>query len=338
MNKIYPLIRNLLFLIPAESSHSIALMMLSIFERIGLIRQRSYEDVNKKRIQSVIFKNKIGLAAGLDKNAEYINVFSKLGFGFLEVGTVTPKSQPGNIKPRLFRDVKNKALLNSFGFNNVGIKKFIENIKKSNRGVTLGINIGKNYFTPLKNAVDDYLEVMKKTYKYADYFTINISSPNTKNLRDLHTSQNLVKFLKKIDLERTRLLKIKKIIIPIFLKISPDISDENLKSLIKEAIRFNIDGLILTNTTVDKDEIDIKYQDYPGGVSGEPLKKKSEALLKKCKLISKNKLFLISVGGIMCPDDAEKRLKLGADLIQIYTGFIYSGPKLIHDIHKRISS
>lgn len=338
MNKIYPLIRNLLFLIPAESSHSIALMMLSIFERIGLIRQRSYEDVNKKRIQSVIFKNKIGLAAGLDKNAEYINVFSKLGFGFLEVGTVTPKSQPGNIKPRLFRDVKNKALLNSFGFNNVGIKKFIENIKKSNRGVTLGINIGKNYFTPLKNAVDDYLKVMKKTYKYADYFTINISSPNTKNLRDLHTSQNLVKFLKKIDLERTRLLKIKKIIIPIFLKISPDISDANLKSLIKEAIRFNIDGLILTNTTVDKDEIDIKYQNYPGGVSGEPLKKKSEALLKKCKLISKNKLFLISVGGIMCPDDAEKRLKLGADLIQIYTGFIYSGPKLIHDIHKRISS
>ena len=338
MNKIYPLIRNILFLLPAEFSHSFALNVLNMLDRLCLIKMQTYEDRNKKKLHSIVFKNKIGLAAGLDKNAEHINVFSKLGFGFLEVGTVTPVAQPGNEKPRLFRDIKNKALLNSFGFNNVGIEKFIENIKKSNRDITLGINIGKNIFTPIEKAVDDYLKCMKKTYKYADYFTINISSPNTKNLRDLHDSKNLVKFLKEINLERAKLSKIKKKIIPIFLKISPDISDDILNNIIKESIQFNIDGLILTNTTINKNEIDRKYHNLPGGVSGEPLREKSEALLRKCKLLARNKLFLISVGGVMSADDAAKRIKLGADLVQIYTGFIYSGPILIDEIHKKISS
>lgn len=338
MNIIYPLIRNLLFLLPAELSHSFALYILSMLDCLRLIKRRTYEDKNKKRIHSLIFKNKIGLAAGLDKNAEHINVFSKLGFGFLEVGTVTPEAQPGNKKPRLFRDIKNKALLNSFGFNNVGIEKFIENIKNSNREVTLGINIGKNFFTPLDKAVDDYLKGMKKTYKYADYFTINISSPNTKNLRDLHDSKNLVKFLKEINIERKKLSKLKKKIIPIFLKISPDISDKNLKNIVKESIQFNIDGLILTNTTVNKNKIDKNYQNLSGGVSGKPLSSISESFLKRCKTLAKDKLFLISVGGIMSADDAVKRIQLGADLVQIYTGFIYSGPKLIDEIHKKISS
>jgi dihydroorotate dehydrogenase len=332
----YQFIRFFVFLLPPEFSHHFALRVLKFLDYFRLIKSKKIKNESNVIINGLAFKNRVGLAAGFDKNAEHINILEKLGFGFLELGTVTPKSQPGNVKPRIFRDVSNNALINSFGFNNVGIKKFISNYKKSNKNIILGINIGKNAKTPYKKSINDYVACLQKVYVLADYLTINISSPNTRNLRNLHDVNDLEIFLKVISEKKKSLILASRKTTPIYLKLSPDIKSNEIKPIISLLIKYGIDGVILANTTINKHNISQKYRSLPGGVSGAPLKLQAEKLLLQDKKISKNKLTIISVGGILSADDAYKRIKMGADLVQIYTGLIYKGPTLINEIRQKI--
>ena len=334
---LYRFFRSVIFLLPPEFSHHFILKILKFVNFISLLKAKDIKNEKPVSIKGLNFKNKVGLAAGFDKNAEHIEIFENLGFGFLEIGTVTPKPQPGNKKPRIYRDPKNEALINSFGFNNVGIYKFIDNIKKSNVNLIIGINIGKNAMTAYEDSINDYIACMREAYIYADYLTVNISSPNTKNLRDLHNLSDLRIFIKSLMIEKNKLKKKLNKSVPIFLKLSPDIEESKIKPIIDLLIANSIDGVIISNTTIDKSKISKHYQHLPGGVSGAPLKIKSEQILSKVKKISKNKLLIISVGGIMTADDALKRIRLGADLVQIYTGLIYQGPSLVNEIRQKLS-
>ena len=334
---LYRFFRSVIFLLPPEFSHHFILKIMKFLNFFSLLKVKDIKNEKPISINGLNFKNRIGLAAGFDKNAEYIQIFEKLGFGFLELGTVTPKPQPGNKKPRVFRDPKNEALINSFGFNNVGIYKFIDNIKKSNVNLVIGINIGKNALTAYEDSISDYIKCMREAYMYADYLTVNISSPNTKNLRDLHNFSDLSVFVKSLMIEKNKLQKKLNKSVPIFLKLSPDVEESKIKPIIKLLIDNNIDGVIITNTTIDKAKISKPYQHLSGGVSGSPLKIKSEQMLSKVKKISQNKLLIISVGGIMTADDALKRIKMGADLVQVYTGLIYQGPSLVNEIRQKLS-
>lgn len=334
---LYRLFRSVIFLLPPEFSHHFILKILKFVNFISLLKVKDIKNEKPIFIKGLNFKNRVGLAAGFDKNAEHMQIFENLGFGFLELGTVTPKPQPGNKKPRIFRDPKNDALINSFGFNNVGIHKFIDNIKKSKVNLVIGINIGKNALTQYEDSINDYIACMREAYIYADYLTVNISSPNTKNLRDLHNLSDLSVFVKSLMIEKNKLQKKLNKSVPIFFKLSPDIEGSKIKPIIDLLIANSIDGVIVTNTTIDKSKISKPYQHLPGGVSGAPLKIKSEQMLSTVKKISKNKLLIISAGGIMTADDALKRVEMGADLVQIYTGLIYQGPSLVNEIRQKLS-
>tara|TARA_B110000003_G_scaffold258325_1_gene277429 strand:+ start:806 stop:1672 length:867 start_codon:yes stop_codon:yes gene_type:complete len=281
------------------------------------------------------FPNRVGLAAGLDKNAEYITPLSRLGFGFIEVGTVTPRSQPGNIKPRSFRLIKNEGIINRFGFNNVGIDQFIKNLKKAKFKGVLGINIGKNYDTPIDKAVEDYLTCFRKAYPYAGYIAINVSSPNTKNLRNLQSDKNLEILLKALKNEQKTLHKKFKKIVPFVVKVSPDNSIKQLDSIAKLLLKYKVDGVIATNTTIDRKRIlSSKYAKEEGGLSGAPLNKKSTNVIKHLNKRLKGKITIIGVGGIITADDGIEKIKNGASLIQIYTGLIFKGHGLVNDLCK----
>lgn len=297
----------------------------------GLIKNNI--NPNPTNIMGLTFPNKVGLAAGLDKNAEYITPLSKLGFGFIEVGTVTPRSQPGNPKPRSFRLIKHEGIINRFGFNNVGIDQFIKNIKKSNFKGILGVNIGKNFDTPINKAVDDYLICFRKAYPYASYISINISSPNTKNLRTLQDNKNLEILLKAINREQNLLTKKFKKRVPYVVKISPDNSNKQLDLIVKLLFKYQVDGVIATNTTIDKKTIESsKCSKEDGGLSGAPLNKKSTKTIQYLNKILKGKIPIIGVGGIMKGQDGIEKIKNGASLIQVYSGLIYKGPRLIHEL------
>jgi dihydroorotate dehydrogenase len=333
---LYKITKFFLFLLPPEFSHNFSLYILKFLNFLNLVRRVDVPEESSFKFKDINFKNKIGLAAGFDKNAEFIDLFQNLGFGFIEIGTVTPKPQSGNAKPRVHRDIKKEALINSFGFNNVGVERFIENVKKVNRRAVIGINIGKNALTPYDNSIDDYVFCMRKVYEYADYLTINISSPNTKNLRNLHDINQLSTFLNAINQERKLLEDSTKKLIPFFVKLSPDINDSDINPIINLLITKKIDGVILTNTTIDKNLVSNKYKNLPGGISGSPLRRRSEFLLSEVKKIAKDNLIIISVGGIMSVEDAKKRINLGADLIQIYSALIYKGPNIVNEIRRSI--
>ena len=249
---------------------------------------------------------------------------------------MTPKPQPGNPKPRIHRDVNKLAIINSYGFNNVGVKKFIDNIKASNKSVIIGVNIGKNAITPYEKSTDDYLTCLRQLYVHGDYIAVNISSPNTQNLRNLQNIKDLENLIEKIVNERIELHKKLKVFKPIFIKLSPDLNLKEIKPIINLLVRHKIDGVILTNTTIDKSLVSKAYRNIPGGISGLPLNKKSEEMLINVKKVSRNKLTIISVGGIMTPRDAKRRIQLGADLIQLYTGLIYQGPLLVDAIRREL--
>ena len=333
---LYRISRFFIFLLPPEFSHHFVLKILKIVNFFHLIKPKEIPSEKPILLNGLLFKNRIGLAAGFDKNAEHINIFQNLGFGFLELGTVTPKPQPGNPKPRIYRDVNKLAIINSFGFNNVGVKKFIDNIKASNKSVIIGVNIGKNAITPYEKSTDDYLRCLRQLYVHGDYIAVNISSPNTQNLRNLHNIKDLENLIKKIVNERIKLHKKFKVFKPIFIKLSPDLNLKEIKPIINLLVRHKIDGVILTNTTIDKSLIYKAYRNTPGGISGLPLNKKSEEMLINVKKVSRNKLTIISVGGIMTPQDAKRRIQLGADLIQLYTGLIYQGPLLVDAIRREL--
>jgi len=328
---MYKFIRFFLFLFNPELSHHISMKALKLACFFGLIKNNIKP--NPTNIMGLTFPNKVGLAAGLDKNAEYIIPLSKLGFGFIEVGTVTPRSQPGNPKPRSYRLVQHEGIINRFGFNNVGIDQFIKNIKKSNFKGILGVNIGKNFDTPINKAVEDYLICFRKAYPYADYISINISSPNTKNLRTLQDNKNLEILLKTISHEKKLLTKKFKKRVPYVIKISPDNSNKELDSIVKLLFKYKVDGVIATNTTIDKKAIvSSKFSKEDGGLSGAPLNKKSSRTIVYLNKILKGKIPIIGVGGIMKGQDGIEKIKNGASLIQVYSGLIYKGPRLIHEL------
>ena len=334
---MYYFFRRILFLFDPEIAHHLVFSILKLFNFIGLLNIFKSPKKDMKQLLGLNFKNSIGVAAGLDKNGEYIEILDKFGFGFIEIGTVTPRPQKGNSKPRLFRVEEQDALINRFGFNNVGIDRALENVKKSNYSAILGINIGKNFDTELYQAVDDYLICFRKAYKIADYISVNISSPNTKNLRDLQSEDHLSLLIKLLKAEQTKLNKLHEKYTPFLVKISPDLESNNLDSICKILIENNVDGIIATNTTIDRENIlSSKHYKESGGLSGKPLKNKSTSVLKYISKKLHGKIIIIGVGGISSYEDAKEKFDSGADLIQIYTGLIYKGFGLIDEIHRGI--
>jgi len=334
---MYYLLRKLLFLLDPEIAHHLTFKILKFLNFIKFLDLIKKSRPDPKNILGLNFKNKIGVAAGLDKNGEYIEILDKLGFGFIEIGTVTPRPQKGNSKPRLFRVIDKDALINRFGFNNKGIDRVLENVKKSNYSAILGINIGKNYDTELHQAVDDYLKCFRKAYKIADYISVNISSPNTKNLRDLQSEEHFNLLIKHLKAEQNKLKKLHQKYTPFLVKISPDLEPIHLDVICKTLIENNVDGIIATNTTIDRQDIlSSKYHQEAGGLSGRPLKDKSTFVLKYISKKLQGKVSIIGVGGISSYEDAKEKFESGADLIQIYTGLIYKGLGLIDEIHRGI--
>lgn len=319
----------LLHYLPGEISHHIALKGLKLLYLLGLFKLFQLDNkpncFDEERDITKI-SNKVGIAAGLDKNGDYIDCLAALGISFIEVGTVTPRPQNGNPKPRIFRNLKDRSLLNRLGFNNKGVDYLVKRLKKRKTSIIVGASIGKNFDTPNDKASYDYIYCLKRVYEYSDYVAINISSPNTENLRELSTEENLNFLLKKIKTEHNVLsfLHGHK---PIFVKISPDESFKNLKSICESILLNNIDGIICSNTTVDHDN-----ENGLGGLSGAPLKNKSNSSLEKIKHLVGDELPIIASGGVMTSADYLEKLDKGANLVQIYTGFIFAGPKLIKDI------
>ena len=331
---MFSIIRYLLFLFDPEIAHHIAMKSLKVADFFGLLSFLPSPASSKPRVVfGIEFKNALGLAAGLDKNAEYIDCLSKLGFGFIEVGTLTPRAQPGNPKPRLFRLTNEEGIINRFGFNNVGIDKAILNIKSSKFTGVLGINIGKNFDTPIEEAINDYLLCFRKAYQYASYIVINISSPNTQNLRKLQDESFFEGLISRIKLEQETQARKHKKYVPFLIKISPDGSMKEMDNIIKLLIKYNIDGIIATNTTLSRNEVsESKFKDQAGGLSGEPLRSRALKTQKYLYKGLKGKIPIIGVGGIMQGKDAVERMDEGAELIQIYSGLIFKGYRLINEL------
>ena len=328
---MYSLIRRILFLFDAEKTHIFSLHCLDLLNKVGLLRVLFKKTVLAPvTVMGIEFANRVGLAAGLDKNANHINALAQCGFGFIEVGTVTPEAQPGNDKPRLFRLQADEAIINRMGFNNVGIGQLISNIKNSNHDCVLGINIGKNKITPLENAVDDYLICMQETYEYADYITINISSPNTPGLRELQHGQGLTDLLTRLKAEQATLEKKYSRYVPLAVKIAPDLTHEEINDIAARLIATDIDGVIATNTTNSRPTLFChQLAEEVGGLSGRPVRDLSNQVLERLVQALGGKIPVIAVGGISSASDAREKIELGASLVQIYTGFIYSGPNLV---------
>lgn len=306
-------------------SHTSAMLGIKVLTSLGFrVNQSSAR--KEFNLFDCHFRNTLGLAAGLDKNGDYIDNLANLGFGFLEIGTVTPKPQYGNKKPRLFRDKTSKAIINRMGFNNKGVEHLITKLKKRKSDIPIGVSIGKNADTPNHLAQEDYLYCLEKVFEYADYIAINISSPNTQDLREFEIKQELIDLLRPLK-ERQLKLANKYDYKPLLLKISPDNDEKTIEGICETLLKFSIDGLICTNTTVHHDHIS-----GSGGLSGKPLMSTSTETLKMCRKFLGNQFPIIASGGVMSREDYFKKIDAGADLVQIYTGFIYEGPKLIDDI------
>lgn len=331
---LYPLLRPLLFALDAETAHELTLKLLNATYISGLAKL-VYPAVSDKpvKVMGLDFKNPVGLAAGLDKNGDYIDALAALGFGFLEIGTVTPRPQPGNQKPRLFRLPEHQAIINRMGFNNLGIDHLLEQVKKSQFNGILGINIGKNFDTPIDQATDDYLIGLRKAYPKASYITINISSPNTQNLRQLQQEDESRKLIAALKEEQMKLQQTHRKYVPLTLKIAPDLSPDDITRIAKLLLEFEIDGVIATNTTIARDLIaNHRLANEAGGLSGGPVKDKSTAVVKGLAAELQGKIAIIAVGGILNAADAQEKFTAGASLVQIYSGLIYQGPQLIADI------
>jgi dihydroorotate dehydrogenase len=325
----YGLARPLLFRLDAERVHEATLAWLSRHpQSAALLAGATVHD--PVRLMGLDFRNRVGLAAGLDKNGEAIEAFDRMGFGFVEIGTVTPRPQPGNPRPRLFRLLRNRALINRLGFNNQGVEAVVARLARAPRRTVLGINLGKNADTPLERAEDDYLAGLRKVYGVADYVTVNISSPNTAGLRDLQQAGRFERMLQKLDQARMELAQRHGVRRPILVKLAPDMAAEQLVQIAETARAHGIDGLIATNTTVARAGLrDEPWVGETGGLSGAPLREAAERALRTLRAAVGPDYPLIGVGGIMSAADARARRAAGADLIQLYTGLIYRGPRLV---------
>ncbi len=317
---------------PPEVSHFVALNALNILFRVKLLKFffPAPKISDPFEYKGLVFKNKLGIAAGLDKNGDFIDSLGALGFGFIEIGTVTPLPQPGNPKPRIFRFADQGAIVNRLGFNNKGVNYLIEKVKTSNFSGILGINIGANKKSTGQKRIDDYVECFKKVSSYADYITVNISSPNTPNLRSLHAEENFIPLFDAINSSRHE----QGYTNPIFIKLSPDESDEIISRIIKAIRQYNFDGVIRSNTTVEKEDlINSSNYDIKGGLSGKPLFKKSNDLLRSVHEYDAE-LLKIAAGGVFSSKNMHTKFELGASLVQIYTSFIFQGPQIVHKLLK----
>ncbi|EGJ5974876.1 quinone-dependent dihydroorotate dehydrogenase [Escherichia coli] len=334
----YPFVRKALFQLDPERAHEFT------FQQLRRITGTPFEALVRQKVPAkpvncmgLTFKNPLGLAAGLDKDGECIDALGAMGFGSIEIGTVTPRPQPGNDKPRLFRLVDAEGLINRMGFNNLGVDNLIENVKKAHYDGLLGINIGKNKDTPVEQGKDDYLICMDKIYPYAGYIAINISSPNTPGLRTLQYGEALDDLLIAIKNKQNDLQKIHQKYVPIAVKIAPDLSEEELIQVADSLVRHNIDGVIATNTTLDRSLVQgMKNCDQTGGLSGRPLQLKSTEIIRRLSQELNGRLPIIGVGGIDSVIAAREKIAAGATLVQIYSGFIFKGPPLIKEIVSNI--
>ena len=330
-------IRPILFWFDPEKVHYFTFSFLRIVNKIPLIPNliRSLFLIQDQRLErelfGLTFKNPVGLAAGFDKDAKLFEELSNLGFGFIEIGTLTPKPQLGNPKKRLFRLKQDKAIINRMGFNNGGVLDAVERLK-TNKGVLIGGNIGKNKITPNEKAVSDYIICFDALFDYVDYFVVNVSSPNTPNLRALQDKEPLTKLLKTLK-ERNKTKPKEK---PILLKIAPDLTDEQLLDIIEIVSETKIAGVIATNTTISRDGLASDNKSETGGLSGKPLTNRSTEVIRFLSKNSNNAFPIIGVGGIHTKEDAFEKLEAGASLVQLYTGFIYEGPQLIKSINKAL--
>lgn len=331
---IYSLARPLLFCADPETAHHLAFTALDAQAKFGLAR--AWAGVVPKKpvtVMGIEFPNPIGLAAGLDKNAEHMDGLAQLGFGFIEVGTLTPKPQPGNPQPRMFRLVEHEALINRLGFNNKGVDDALPRLRARKIKIPVGVNIGKNAATPIENATDDYLKALAAVFDVADYVTVNISSPNTKNLRDLQAISAVSKLVENVVFERDRLISlgIKKHC-PIAVKIAPDIADDDIADTVKAICEHGADAIIASNTTLSRVGVEAhEHAQQAGGLSGRPLTARADRVLERVVRAAK-KTPVIGVGGVMSVADAQRKLDIGAALVQIYTGMLYRGPAFVGEL------
>ena len=353
---MYPIIKPLLFRLDPEKAHYLTLKSLQWLHRyhcgflLGCKPSFSFMQKNTNGIfpdnninntttlMGLTLPNPVGLAAGLDKNGEYIDALAMLGFGFIEVGTVTPLPQAGNPKPRLFRLPKQQAIINRMGFNNYGIDTLINNIANSRYRGILGINIGKNAATPIEKAVDDYLICLEKAYPHASYVTVNISSPNTRDLRSLQSAGELDRLLNHLKNRQAQLATQQSRYVPIAIKIAPDLDEEQIEAIAEVALNTQIDGIIATNTTIDKTALGThKFAQETGGLSGHPVQTQSNYVLNQLSAHINSQIPLIGVGGITTGTDAAEKIRLGASAIQLYSGLIFRGPQLVAECIKSCS-
>lgn len=330
---MYTLIRPLLFTLDAESAHHLTLKSLQFAARTGALRPCIASTAPAlRRVMGLEFPNPVGLAAGLDKNGEYIDALAALGFGFLEIGTVTPRPQPGNPRPRMFRLPAAQAVINRMGFNNHGVDALLANVQRARYRGVLGINIGKNFDTPIERAADDYLIGLRKVYASASYVTVNISSPNTKNLRQLQQTDELGQLLGALKDERARLADQHGRRVPLALKIAPDLDATQIAAIADLLVEHGIDAVIATNTTLARDAVaHLPHGAEAGGLSGAPLTTQAQAVTAQLAAKLAGAVPVIGVGGIMSGADAAARIAAGASLVQVYTGLVYAGPALVGD-------
>lgn len=335
-------IRPLFFLLRPESAHYTAMFFLSWANKFYLSKRllRHFylfqSDQIEKKVMGMTFKNPIGLAAGFDKNALWIDALSNIGFGFIEIGTVTPKAQPGNPKPRLFRLKADQALINRMGFNNFGANAVVQKLKKRKSDIIVGGNIGKNTLTPNDQAIEDYIFCYKALFDFVDYFTVNVSCPNIKGMDELQDKNFILRLLKELKLINRNNNFDK----PILLKVSPELNTRQMDEIIEIIEESEIEGLVTANTSSLRENLSTSQAKIsgigPGGLSGLPIKAKSTQMIKYFRAQSKSKFTIIAVGGIHSPEDALEKLDAGADLLQVYTGFIYEGPTIVRNINQMI--
>ena len=336
---MYSLVRRALFIADPETAHGLALEGLRLGHGVGATSLLCKTISQPVTVMGLEFPNPVGMAAGMDKNGDYIDALGSVGFGFVEIGTVTPRPQPGNPKPRIFRIEKANAMINRLGFNNKGVDYLVRQVQKRKFSGILGINIGKNFDTPNEKAVDDYLIGLEKVYPHADYITINISSPNTKNLRDLQDAEKLDALLAALNNRRIELTDEFDKRVPLVVKVAPDLEDQQIPEIAEVLVSNDFDGLIATNTTISREEVKgLPHANEQGGLSGAPVKDRANHVLAAFRTALPAEIALIGTGGITSGEDAAEKIKLGADLVQFYTGFVYKGPDLVTDCLKAIAA
>ena len=335
----YDLARKVLFAADPETAHELTLESLRIGHQLGATRLLCATRHQPVHCMGLEFPNPVGVAPGLDKNGDYFEALGDLGFGFVEIGTVTPRPQPGNPKPRVFRLPRAQAMINRLGFNNKGVDHLVNRVKNHRYKGVLGINIGKNFDTAIENAVNDYLHCLTKVYAYADYVTVNISSPNTKDLRSLQGSAELDRLLEALARRRAELTDEHGRRVPLAVKVAPDLDDGQIPAMAEVIVRHRMDAVIATNTTTSRQGVEgMKHAEEAGGLSGAPLKPMADRVLAALRAELPDEVALIGVGGITCGQDAVDKLDRGAQLVQFYTGMVYRGPELVAECLKAIAA